>query len=106
MPRGEPTGLATVTDSPRLGVGYEASMMAVRAGYMATSGTLELTRSCAAGVAGTLTDATMVEVDFNTFVPIEQGCALTGVSTTFDLGDPCVDPLDAGVPDAGAPDAG
>jgi len=98
--------ITKITDSTQIGFGYDATMTSVRSGFIATTGTLHLTRSCAGGVAGTLTDGGLVEVDFTSFAPIEGGCTLSGVTTSFDIGDACDgDAPDAGTADAGPPDA-
>jgi len=105
VPIGTDIDLSTVSGSPAFGLGYEASMTSVRAGYLAVSGTMNLTRSCDVGVAGSVTDASLVEVDFTTLTPIVGGCTLDHVTVSFDIGDPCDVGPDAGIPDAGPPDA-
>jgi hypothetical protein len=57
--------------------------------YLATAGTVKLTRRCTAGIAGTISNATLVEVDPMTFQPIAGGCATTVTQLAFDIAQAC-----------------
>jgi hypothetical protein len=60
-----------------------------RSTYLATTGTVKLTRRCTAGIAGTITNASLVEVDPTTFQPIANGCSTTIAQLAFDIAQPC-----------------
>lgn len=91
-----PTDTAVDTDHdlaavevPYAGVGYQVNIMTEqpRAMYNGTAGTLRLTRRCAAGVAGTLTNVTVEEiVSTDDPTPIPGGCTFTIPSLAFDIG--------------------
>jgi hypothetical protein len=69
---------------------YEvASATQTRAWYLATAGTVTLSRRCAAGLAGTLHDVALVEVDPATFAAIPGGCTTTLADLAFDIAQPC-----------------
>jgi hypothetical protein len=76
---------------PFVGLGYDVNVMTqnFRSVYRAQSGTLHLTRRCAAGVAGTIADVAMVEVDPDSDAVIADGCSLSIASLAFDFGDDC-----------------
>jgi len=60
-----------------------------RSTYLETSGTVKLTRRCTACIAGTVTNATLVEVDPMTFQPIAGGCSTTITQLAFDIAQAC-----------------
>jgi len=71
-------------------VGYDyASATSARSVYIANGGTVMLTRRCAGGIAGTLTNVTLVEADYQTLVPLPNGCTTTISSFAFDVGAAC-----------------
>lgn len=71
-------------------VAYELlSANQARSTYLATSGTVKLTRRCTAGIAGTISNAMLVEVDPMTFQPIAGGCSTTVTQLAFDIAQPC-----------------
>lgn len=73
-----------------VGVGYDySSATSARSIYVANGGTVTLTRRCATGIAGTLTNVTLVEANYQTLVPLPDGCTTTLSSFTFDVGGPC-----------------
>jgi hypothetical protein len=78
---------------PFVAIGYDIDVTTrdFRSAYRAQAGTLRLTRACAAGVAGTVTGAELVEVDAEAEdpTPIAGGCATSIPSFDFDFGDPC-----------------
>jgi hypothetical protein len=78
-------------------IGYrvDPGSMMVQTTYAAASGTINVSQICAGGVVATVTNASFVESDFQGN-PIAGGCTLEGLSTTLELGDPCVDEIDAG----------
>src|SRR5262249_38882556 len=85
-----PVGVDIVpaTASPevvRVGFGYEiVALTSIRGGYLATAGTLHLTRVCTDGVAGVLHDVATIEVDvFADFTPVDHGCSLAIPSVAF-----------------------
>ncbi len=61
-----------------------------RATYLATAGTVTLTRRCAAGLAGSVANLTLAEVDPMTFVPTPGGCTTTVAQLAFDIAGPCL----------------
>jgi hypothetical protein len=80
-------------EPPFVAIGYDIDVETreFRSAYRAQTGTLALTRRCAAGVAGTVTGADLVEVDAEADppVPLTDGCTATIESIAFDFGDPC-----------------
>jgi hypothetical protein len=76
--------LATATDV-KLGFGYDIGPnQNIRGSFRATTGTVHFTSVCAAGVAGTLTNAGLEEIDiFKDLTPIAGGCTMQLASTTF-----------------------
>jgi hypothetical protein len=60
-----------------------------RASYLASGGTVTLTRRCATGLAGTVNNVALTEVDPVTFAPIPGGCTTTIASTSFNIAGPC-----------------
>ncbi len=60
-----------------------------RSTFLATAGTVTLSRRCAAGIAGSLANLALVEVDPVTFAPIAGGCTTTVTQLAFDVGGPC-----------------
>jgi hypothetical protein len=60
-----------------------------RSTFLATSGSVTLTRRCAAGIAGSLANVTLVEIDPVTFAPINGGCTTTISQLAFDIGGAC-----------------
>jgi hypothetical protein len=74
-----------------VGVGYElVSATQARSTYLATAGTVTLTRRCAAGLGGTMANVTLVEVDPTTFAAIPGGCTTSISKLAFDIAGPCV----------------
>lgn len=57
--------------------------------FLATGGTVRLTRRCAAGLGGTLQNLTFVEVNPTTLQPIPDGCTTTIAQLAFDIAQPC-----------------
>jgi hypothetical protein len=58
-----------------------------RTSYIATQGTVTFTSACADGIAGTLTDVVLSEVDIGSGTVIEGGCTQTlAASLTFNFG--------------------
>lgn len=57
--------------------------------FLADAGTVRLTRRCATGVAGTMQNLTLVEVDPTTLSPITGGCTTTIAQLAFDIAQPC-----------------
>jgi len=80
-------------DPPFVAIGYRIDITTreYRSALRAQTGTLNLTRRCSAGVAGTVTGAELVEIDpdENAPVPLDGGCTAAIESITFDFGDPC-----------------
>jgi len=60
-----------------------------RSTYLATGGTVTLTRHCTAGIGGTIRNATFVEVDPMTFQPLPGGCTTTIGQLAFDIAQAC-----------------
>jgi hypothetical protein len=60
-----------------------------RSTYLATAGSVTLSRRCAAGIAGALADVTLVEIDPRTLQPIAGGCAASVSQLEFDIAQPC-----------------
>lgn len=79
-----------VNGSVFVGLGYDViDATTVRGTYLATAGTVTLLRRCAAGIAGTVTGATLVEIDPLTFQPLPGGCTTALAAMTFDVGGTC-----------------
>ena len=80
-------------DPPFVAIGYDIDIQTreFRSAYRAQAGTLNLTRRCAAGVAGSVTGAAFAEVDpeADPPVPLPDGCTAAIESIEFDVGDPC-----------------
>lgn len=95
VPVGIDVDLATVNarkDTVYVGLGFEVDLlMDVRSAFLATAGTLRLTRACAEGVAGTLTHAMLQEIDLfaDLTAPIAGGCASSVPSVAFTIGQDC-----------------
>ncbi len=89
-PVGVDIDLASSTDV-KVGFGYQIDAnQNIRASYRATTGTLHLTSACAAGVTGTLTDATLEEIEiFTSLDPIAGGCTTMVPSVTFAIAKAC-----------------
>jgi hypothetical protein len=97
-----PTTTATGTDfalpiaplgtTPFVGVGYDVNVAAqtTRSTYFASQGTLNLTRRCPMGVAGSITGLVMREqTSIDDETPHPQGCMLTVPDVVFDYGNVC-----------------
>lgn len=80
-------------EPPFVAIGYDidTATRQYRSAFRAQTGTLNLTRRCALGVAGTVTGADLVEVepDSDPPVAIPDGCTATIESIAFDFGDAC-----------------
>jgi hypothetical protein len=89
-PSGIDIDLATSTDV-EIGFGYQIGPnQDIRASYRATTGTVHLTSVCPAGVAGTLVNAGLEEIDiFNNLTPIAGGCTMALPSVTFAIASDC-----------------
>jgi hypothetical protein len=85
------TELDLAAQAVRVGFGYEVDpLMNIRGAYLATSGTLKLSRACAAGVAGELAAVGAIEIDlFADLAPVENGCAIEVPAVTFAIGEAC-----------------
>ena len=71
-------------------LGYEVlSANEVRSAYLASAGTVRVTRRCAAALGGTVQNLTLAEVDPDTFTPIAGGCTTTLPSFPFSIGGAC-----------------
>jgi hypothetical protein len=80
----------TIDNQVYVALDYQVtSATQVRAIYLATAGTVKLSRRCAAGLAGTLHDVDLVEVDPSTFTALPGGCTTTITDLAFDIGQPC-----------------
>jgi hypothetical protein len=92
-PTGTDIALAVDADTPFVAIGYDidTGTREFRGALRAQSGTLNLTRRCAAGVAGTVTGASFIEVDPQSDPPVvlADGCLADIESLAFDFGDPC-----------------
>ena len=82
--------LATSTNV-ELGFGYDIDAnQDIRGSFRATTGTVHFTTVCAAGVAGTLSNAGLEEIDiFNNLTPILDGCTMTVPTVTFAIAGAC-----------------
>lgn len=80
-------------DPPFVAIGYQIDVTTreYRSALRAQTGTLRLTRRCAAGVAGTVSAAMLAEIDPDADppVPLAGGCTAVIPSLDFDFGDPC-----------------
>ena len=80
-------------EPPFVAIGYQVDVTSqeFRSAYRAQTGTLRLTRVCAAGVAGIVTGAILAEVDpaADPPEPLPDGCTASIESLAFDFGDPC-----------------
>ncbi len=92
---------------PLFGVGYNINIgnQTAQATYIATEGIINFSIACPTGLAGTVTDLVLSEVDLNTMTIVSNGCGATAATVTFAVGDSCIDG-DAGVSDGGVFDAG
>jgi hypothetical protein len=93
-PVGEDIDLSAVPSTataPRFAAGYNVDLLnqSFQTAFLATTGTLNLDHACLTGLAGTLTNATFVEVDTTTFMPIANGCGFSLASVAFTIGDDC-----------------
>jgi hypothetical protein len=69
---------------------YDAtSATQTRSAYLAASGTVTLTRRCAAGIAGTMSNLSLVEINPTTLAAIPGGCSTSLGQFAFDIGGPC-----------------
>ena len=57
--------------------------------FLASAGTVRLTRRCAGGIAGSVQNLTLVEVNPTTLQPITGGCTTTISQLAFDIAQPC-----------------
>jgi hypothetical protein len=60
-----------------------------RSAYLASAGTVRLTRRCAGGIAGSMENVTLSEIDLATLLPVPDACATTIASLAFDIGAAC-----------------
>jgi hypothetical protein len=71
-------------------VAYDAvSATQARSAYLATAGTVTLTRRCTAGIGGTMADVTLVEVDEHSLTEIPGGCTTQIAQLGFDIAGGC-----------------
>jgi hypothetical protein len=71
-------------------IAYDAvSATQARSAYLATSGTVTLTRRCSLGIGGTMTNVSLVEVDPTTLAVIPGGCSTSVPQLAFDIASPC-----------------
>jgi hypothetical protein len=102
-PIGEDIDLAAVPSTataPRVGAGYNVDLQSqnLQTPYAASAGTLNLDYACATGVAGTVTNATFIEVEASTNpVPVPNGCGFSLDTVSFAFGDDCDTTPDAGI---------
>jgi hypothetical protein len=69
---------------------YDASSATqTRSAYLATAGTVTLTRRCAAGIAGSMSNVSLVEVDPVTLAAVPGGCSTSIAQLAFDIAGPC-----------------
>ena len=78
-------------DTPSLRISYNRSDTGPRGNFVPSLGTLQLSRVCNDGVAGTLGGATLVEIAFGPGggAPIPDGCSIEVASLAFDFGSDC-----------------
>jgi len=79
-------------DPPFVAMGYDVNVAAqtTRSTFFASQGTLNLTRRCAMGVAGTIAGVTMREqTSQNDPTPHPTGCTLAVPDLAFDFGAAC-----------------
>jgi hypothetical protein len=84
--------MVTAGQAPLVGLGYEVNTETetARASFSAHEGTLRLTRRCAQGVGGILTDALLRENEsVMSSTPLQGGCTTTVASIEFDIENPC-----------------
>jgi len=85
--------LVPLGGTPYVALGYDVNLttMMPRAAFRSTSGTIRLTRRCAAGVAGTMTGVQTVELTSPAPPPVllPGGCAISIPALDFDFGGPC-----------------
>jgi hypothetical protein len=71
-------------------IAYDAtSPTQTRSAYLATSGTVTLTRRCAAGIGGTISNVSLVEVNPTTLATVPGGCSTSITQLAFDIAGPC-----------------
>lgn len=78
--------------APFVALGYDVNITSqtTRSTYFSSQGTLNLTRRCAAGVAGTIANVTMREqTAINDPTPHPLGCTLVIPDLAFDFGAAC-----------------
>jgi len=90
VPTGVDIDVATAS-AVKIGFGYQIDAnQAIRSSFRAMTGTLRVSAVCADGIAGTLTNATLTEIDvFESLDPIAGGCTMTLPSVTFAIADTC-----------------
>ncbi len=81
--------LSEVT-TPSVRISYHRGFELPRGTFLPSAGTLNLSRACTDGVAGTLTDLSLYEVEGWGSDPVEDGCVLEVTSLSFDFGGDCV----------------
>jgi hypothetical protein len=93
---GTPTGTdidLSAGDPPFVAIGYQIDITTqdYRSALRAQTGTLNLTRRCALGVAGTISSVQLAEIDPDADppTPLAGGCTAAIESLAFDFGDPC-----------------
>jgi hypothetical protein len=60
-----------------------------RSAFLATSGTVSLSRRCVTGIGGTLSNLMLVEIDPTTLAPIPNGCTTTLGQLHFNIAATC-----------------
>ena len=75
----------------KVGFGYQIDAnQQIKSSFRAVTGTLRVTSVCPEGVAGTLANATLDEIDvFTSLDPIAGGCTLALPSVTFAIAGAC-----------------
>jgi hypothetical protein len=84
---------APLGDAPYVGLGYDVnvSMQTTRSTFLASQGTLNLTRACPQGVAGTISGVMVREqTTIDDPTPAPAGCTITVPDLSFDYGSACI----------------
>jgi hypothetical protein len=90
-PIGMDFALTAAIQTPGVIAAYDVDVQAGTAhtAYAVDSGTLNLSAACAEGVAGVLTDVTLVEIDATTGVVVDGGCSFMVPTIDFAIGGDC-----------------
>jgi len=80
-----------VVETPTVRISYNRSFEGPRGTFVPTAGTLQLSRVCNDGVAGTLTSASFIETASGPSggESLEDGCTFDVASLSFDFGTDC-----------------